>query len=202
MGRNTLLLLAMVLAAVCAMPRAAQADERIGEVSGLTGPVVVIRGDTPAALFLGAAIHSGDFVRTMEGAKLSIAFDDGSELVLGADSQVSMTQFAPEEGEGVFDLLEGILRVAIQRAGDWRRFTVGTRHAVASARSTEWVMDLTREGTAAFVVEGRIAVRAAGQEVLLAAGEGVDVAPDEAPGPPTEWGAARVDEVLARTTLP
>jgi hypothetical protein len=172
-------------------------------VSALTGAAIALRADGPSALYRGAPVRQGDTVRTLPETRLRITFEDGTRLVLGADSKVALARYAGAaggDGEGVLELLRGIVRVVLEKAA-WHSFEVETRTAVASARSTQWIVELSDDGTAVFVVDGSVAVRAAGQEVLLQPGFGTDVPPDAPPGEPKQWGQGRVDDVLARTTL-
>jgi len=80
--------------------------------------------------------------------------------------------------------------------------TTGT--AIASVRSTDWVIEAKPDDTAVFVVDGRVQVVNRGQTggVLLYPGFGTDVRPDSPPTTPKRWGQARVDSALARTRLP
>jgi ferric-dicitrate binding protein FerR (iron transport regulator) len=179
------------------------AVDRIGHVGALTGPATVVRDGRPSALHIDAAIYATDRVRTFDRAKLKILFEDGSRLVLGANSVVEIARYAPaDDGRGLVGLIQGAIRVLLDRAGAWREFDVETAHAVASARSTEWVVVLSPDGTAVFVVGGRVAVAAQGRRVTLGPGQGTDVPPGAPPQPVATWGQARVDDVLARTTLP
>lgn len=192
-------LLAMCLAGTKAV---AEDTAPVGEVTALTGAAVVLRADGPAALFRGAPVRRADTVRTLAGTRLQISFEDGSHLVLGADSKVTVARYAPSgDGQGLLELLRGIVRVVLEKADPWQSFEVETRTAVASARSTQWIVDLTAEGTAVFVVDGTVAVRGAGREIVLRPGFGTDVPPGMPPGDPKQWGQGRVDDVVARTTL-
>ncbi|MBK1698315.1 FecR family protein [Rhodovibrio salinarum] len=184
----------------------AQTGEPVGTVTAVTGPASAWLNGTPRVLSLGAEVHRGETLRTLTGAKLAVRFTDGSRLTLGADSQVAVSTFAPERGNAAMRLVRGILRLVLDPARPWQRFEVQTASAVAAARSTEWVVALddldARAATAVFTVSGTVEVRAQNQAVILGAGEGTDVRPGEPPGTVVRWGQARVDDVLARTTLP
>lgn len=179
----------------------AQDGEPIGEVANLSGPAVVLRDGEPESLYRGADVYRGDHVRTLEATKLRIAFADGSKLVLGARSKVAIRRHAPAEGRGTLELLRGILRAVLPDTSDWNRYDVESRNAVASVRSTEWVVVLGSEQTSVFVVDGTVGVRASETEVQLQSGDGTDVPFGDPPGAPVQWGQARVDRVLNQTTL-
>jgi hypothetical protein len=199
-------LLAIALAALlfAAEPARAQGTEdAVGTVTGLTGPASAWSGGAPRALTLDSRVHRGETLRTLDGAKLAVRFSDGSVLTLGADSQAAVNAFAPARGSAAMRLMRGILRLVIDPARRWQRFEVQTRSAVAAARSTEWVVAFdAQRATAVFVVSGRVEVRAQNASVTLAAGDGTDVPAGQPPGEVKQWGQARVDRVLAATSLP
>lgn len=182
-------------------PSASQAERPVGEITGLTGVAVALRADGPVALRLGAPVFRTDRIRTQEGAKLRITFQDGSQLIAGADSTLVLQRFLPAD-RGLVELLRGIVRVVLDRAGEWKAFDVRTHTVVASARSTEWIVALSDDGTAIFVASGEVAVDSAGAQVLLGPGEGTDVPADGPPRQPVAWGDNRVRDVMARTTIP
>lgn len=204
-ARSPAAISAPVLLTVCLLVLAgapfAQAQTRVGEVTDLTGPAVALQGDQPRSLRRGAPVHAEDRLRTYARAKLEVAFHDGAVLTMGPDSVVEVARYAATGGEGALQLIGGALRMVIDRLAGWTGFEVRTANAVASARSTEWVVVAEAEGTAVFVVDGRVAVSAQGGQVELGPGEGTDVPPGSPPGPVKRWGQARVDAVLARTTL-
>jgi hypothetical protein len=201
---RALLALAVVALLFAAEPARAQADgEAVGTVTGLTGPASAWSGGAPRALTLGDAVNRGETLRTLDGAKLAVRFSDGSVLTLGAESQAAVNAFAPERGNAAIRLVRGILRLVIDPARRWQSFEVETQSAVAAARSTEWVVAFdAQRATAVFVVSGRVEVRAQDASVALAAGDGTDVPEGAPPGEVKQWGQARVDRVLAATTLP
>ena len=200
----------LVLLAIClfaaggAAPVAAQNDEAVGQVVRQTGPVTALRGGVPRSLYIGAFIQSGDRIRTGAGAKVRIDFRDGSSLSLGEDTDVELSAYLPEGGgRGILTLLLGIIRTSLSSV--WRDgFEVRTLAAVASVRSTDWITELNGTRASVFVVDGSVAVRGVGDgsEVLLEKGFGVDVDAGKAPPPPKKWGAARVEQALARTRVP
>ncbi len=79
------------------------------------------------------------------------------------------------------------------------RFEVVTPQAIAAVRGTKWTMDAEGGKTSVFVVDGRVRVaRSAGRgNVVLGAGEGVDVEPS---GNliVKRWPPARVAALMAR----
>ena len=101
-----------------------------------------------------------------------------------------------------FDLLRGIVRALFTPSGALDGVDIATPDAVASVRSTDWIVDAQTPGTAIFVATGRVAVSAQGVTVNLDAGDGTDVPRGGAPAPVRQWGAPRVAGVAARTAVP
>jgi len=211
------LVLGICLTAPALIPGLARATQPVGQVTDLTGPATVLRAGDPMALRRGAPIYPEDTLRTLADSKLEVTFEDGTTLVLGAGSKVSVASYVPGGGnadgsaqsaqggvgEVVLSVAEGVLRVLIGPIGGFGRFDVRTANVVASARMTEWITGVSDDGddTSVFVLKGRVAVAAAGEEVLLRPGEGTDVFRNAPPMPAVHWGEARVAEILARTTL-
>src|SRR3546814_4335093 len=129
----------------------------------------------------GTVVHESDGLVTGAESKAEILCADGSTLTVGPDSTLSMATFVAEPGgTGLLDLISGILRVTLSGRTPWQYFEVRSATAVASVRSTDWIVDASRVKTGAFVVEGEVAVasrQGAAQgagEVTLTAGQGTD----------------------------
>lgn len=207
---------AIALAIFAAPPSPAQdgADDTtaVGRVVGLVGVATVAR---PAAMMpaaQGVTVAVGDRILTSEGARIEIAFEDGSRVVIGAGSEVVVTEYMTSAGGrrqgGVLSIIGGILRAVVSPGADAGGFDVHSRAAVASVRSTEFVVNATPEGTAVFTVEGEVGVaprEAPGAAVAVGPGEGVDVPLGAGPDVALEvkrWGEPRVARVLAATADP
>lgn len=203
-----LLGLAMVVAAVILVGTASSraAEPVLGRVVHQEGEARASRtGEQARTLGIGAPIFARDEVMTAENGRLKIEFADRSLIVIGGGSRIFIADYAvSERGRrtgAMLSLLSGIIRAVAANPGG--HFSVGSRAAVASARSTEWLMEADPTSAAVFAAAGRVAVQAVGTNasVLLQPGEGTDVPADGTPTPPKEWGQARVDDFLARTRL-
>lgn len=191
-----------VAAALTAVPaRAVEA----GLVSAIRGRATATRAGATRDLHQGAVVQVGDSVRTHEGARLELTLIDESTLSLGEFSQLVLTiaVIRPETGGSlVFDLLDGIARAVL---GPQLRdvFAVRGRVAVAAARSTDFIVETTSRQTDVFVQAGAVAVAQVygSGEVVLQPGEGVDVLRGEPLPSVKSWGQARIDDVLARTSV-
>jgi ferric-dicitrate binding protein FerR (iron transport regulator) len=198
-----------ILLACLAPPSAAQGeDAAVAEVAALTGTATVVRAASSEPLAEGDWVREGDTVVTGADSRVRLTFVDGSIVALGAASEFSVERYAAEGGSrtrGFFELLRGILRATVA-PGPRGSFGVVTPTAVISVRSTDWIGEATDANTAVFVAEGSVIVAAtpgiAGRPVVLAVGEGTDVAAGALPKAPVRWGEARVADVIERTSVP
>jgi len=198
-------LLAAPLLAFAARHAAAQAPASVGSVSRLVGAPTVVSGTASAPAAVGMEIREGDRVATGAGGRLEITAADGTTITVGEQTTVVITRFlAPRgrrRGSGLLDMIEGILRIRLP--GSWDRFDVTTGTAVASVRSTEWLVDATAANTGVFVIDGRVQVTGQPRtaSVTLAPGFGTDVAAGAAPIAPRLGGQPRIDAALARLAI-
>ena len=194
-------------AALLALPRPLRAQ------AVAVGRVAVIQGEAwrrtakgaDRRLEPGEGVAEGDLLATGVSSRLQVLFVDGTLLTLGPESRFECARYEPAEGEraALLRLLEGILKVAIGAGAEWQSFEVESGTAVASVRATEWVVTETAEGSAVFVLSGRVAVtgKAVPETVVVEPAQGTDVPAGGAPTPPKNWGQARVDRTLALVSL-
>lgn len=198
-------LLTFLLVLVVAWPAPA-AETAIGRIVRLEGDVVVVRAERALVLTEGAELHQGDVLRTGADARALLVSPTGLEVTIGDRSEVAVAKWlaTPDGGrlETILRLMSGIVRLVGEPRPGLRKVEVETRTAVASVRSTDWLVEVTPAGTGVFVAEGGVEVLGlAGGEAILAAGQGTDVAPGARPTAPKTWGAARRDRALARTSF-
>ncbi|MGD9744257.1 MAG: FecR domain-containing protein [Dongiaceae bacterium] len=190
------------------IPGAQAQSPTVGTVSRFVGVVLVVSDGASRPVQNGMALHIGNRIVTGETGRLEIHLADGSVLVVGPATEIALDRFvapsAANAGDALIEVIAGILRIALDSASSWTRFEVTTRTAVASVRSTEWVVDAKPDTTGVFVIEGRVTVVERGLKggVILDPGFGTDVKAGEPPTPPKRWGQKRVDDAMARTTFP
>jgi len=144
---------------------------------------------------VGAALAAKDVLRTGPGGRVEVTCSDGSQVTVGPDTEINVGSLIGEEGESNsigMSLHRGIARF-LAPVRTWGTFNVFGPVAVASVRSTEWIMETPKLGTNVFVMEGVVEVQGKrGQTVRLSPTYGVDVAPDGTMAAPKKWGASRV----------
>lgn len=134
-------------------------------------------------------------VETGPDGRLEITCNDGTIVTIGVATEVNVSDLAGPERNVVLQLIAGIVGI-VSPDGGWDRFEVRTPVAIASVRSTEWLVETSAEGgTAIFVRAGRLAVALSdGKRVSLGQGEGITVSAAGEAGPVKTWGAARIEQ--------
>ena len=209
--RRVLRALALTLASVVIWCSAALAADgtAVGHVVKKIGFVTLTRDDRTRVVPVGAPVLPADRVVTAADGRVEIVFRDRTVLVIGPASEVIVADYVVD-GRGnrlraLLSLIGGILRSTVAEGSESGTFDVETRVAVASVRSTDWVIEADRRDHAAvFVVDGVVGVVSKSEKtgVRVEAGFGTDVFAGKAPTPPKQWGKKRVEAVLARTRIP
>ena len=184
--------------------------EPVGEVQTVVGTAELVRAGTTTSVRDGMGVEPGDELRTGEAGRLRVRFIDGSFATLGSLAAMTVERFEQPGGTGTRDaalaIAGGFVRAVAEKLVGASRFEVRTPTAVAAARSTEWIVEVTREGTAVVAMSGRVSVRPTGpgpgEPVELDPGQGTDVAPGAAPQPAKPWGEARMARAMAATKMP
>ncbi|MFO1067413.1 MAG: FecR family protein [Geminicoccaceae bacterium] len=197
LGRILVLVVAL-LGAACG----ASAAELVGKVVSQDGKALVLRGPQIATLEVGASLFVDDEVRTAADGRVVIESDDGVRLVIGSATEMKLARWEADRPkrrlDAVISLVTGVMRLIGRETGGERQLRVESRAAVASVRSTEWLVEATGVGMGVFVIEGSVAVASPAGEVTLAAGQGTEAVLGAAPTAPAPWSAARLERVLAR----
>lgn len=135
-------------------------------------------------------------ISTGQETRVKIVCDDRIVITIGAATEVNLEQLAGSAGPHtnvILQLIEGIVGIVAPKR-TWRRFDVRTPVAIASVRSTEWLVEHDSAGGAAvFVRAGEVAVRVRdGRRFVLSRGEGISISAAGAAGEIKVWGAGRI----------
>ena len=197
---------ACLVAALLIFDAAAAAAQAIGQVVRLEGAVTAARGTGSVALQVGSAVFRRDTIATQSGSRLKIELKDGSLLAIGEESRVALVDYTePRGGNGlsaVVRLLLGIVRATLPK-GPNKSFEIHTRAAIASVRSTDWLVERTRQRTSVLSIDGRVTVRAPTDtwRTVLDPGIGIDVGSNGAAPEPKRWPADRAARALERVSI-
>ncbi len=184
----------------------AEAAPRLCEVVEQDGPKLETwRSGSWRAQKTGALSPDVQRLRTGPATRAELRCEDGIAVTLAPDTELILTDFLgpldPPESV-LMRLTRGLIGIiAPPRRG--RMFEVRTPLAIASARSTEWTVDVAIGGpgsatVAVFVREGDVETRNDVGVQRLGAGEGVTFKkPDQRPSVKS-WGTPRVDAMRNR----
>lgn len=196
MGIWVRLLLVVAASLTDATAALAAGGERSCTLAAASGPPgEIFAAGSWQPLREGQAVDRDARLRTGDATRLHIVCDDGIRVTVGVSTEIVLGGLVGPAGAdrtiGV-RLLSGIAGFVAPKR-DWRAFEVTTKVAIASVRSTEWLVESSAdEGTAVFTRKGKVAVQAGGATLSLAAGKGVTVAASGAPGPVKIWAAERI----------
>ncbi|WP_431050999.1 FecR family protein [Roseateles sp. L2-2] len=215
--REAALIAAMTMVSLAAHAQAC-------EVAALAGDATRVVAGQTQPLRLGDKVGEGAQLRTGDNGRVRLRCPDGSSLVVGDRSQLTLTRLnlgidagtgvMPGYSDGARDvslLLErGLLsqKVTPSGSGKWE---VRTPSAVTAVRGTEFLVEVgENEQTAVLVQSGQVAVlpgpRAAGRTrglgaqlpVLVDRSGGTDCEVSQGCTAATQWPADRVRAVLDR----
>lgn len=190
----------------------AQAPMPIGRVAALEGDVMGRHTGSSAAerLSVQSPVYQDDLIQTLAASKVKLVLVDGTMLTLGPESALRLTEYVytPQSSsqKSVVQVFFGAFRAVVQKVFPGGIVEVHTSNAVAAVRGTDWMARVGTDATAVVVLEGMVSVRQARPDVaaavVLTAGMGTDVLADQAPTPPKQWGAPRIEALRQATALP
>jgi len=196
--------LPLCIGTILVLAHPALAQERSCEIAEVAGEASLTQAGARAVVQVGIDLGPRDLLQTGASARVEIACSDGTRVTVGPDTEIGLGSLVGEQADDAsigMSLHRGIARF-LAPVRTWGSFDVFGPVAVASVRSTEWIMETPESGTNVFVREGVVEVQSKrGQAVRLFATYGVDVAPDGTMGPARQWGAQRVTNVLTRLGL-
>lgn len=187
---------------VLALPAAAQ--ERTCQVTEVAGQATLFHGSAPTDVVVGTTLSARDQLVTGPSGRVEVACSDQALVTVGPDTDINLGSLVGEQGDDTsigMSLHRGIARF-LAPVRTWGAFNVFGPVAVASVRSTEWLMETPKRGTNVFVIAGVVDVQSKrGDTARLSPTQGIDVAPDGTMGEPKVWGANRVADALAKLGL-
>lgn len=184
----------VAIACLAAAPAVALAEDCA--VTGLEGDTARMQRDGAwSAISPGPLPGQADLVETGPATRLEISCGDGTVVTIGPDSRVDLADLLRGAGPSAFmQLLDGIMGIVNPPPRDGM-LAVQTPVAIASVRSTEWLVEHEGTGTAVFVRAGQVAVANDEAEFVLGPGEGVTLGRSEVVKPVGEWGPGRLRQV-------
>jgi hypothetical protein len=195
--RRALLRLAgMSLAALSAWPRLALAREVAGSVEAIKGDAFAEAQAERRKLENAAPLFIADQVSTGSQSRLAIRLGKDTTIHLGELAHLTIDRFIENAG-GEFTLQSGALLFDRAPGAEPKPLRIRSSFGLIAVRGTRFFAGPSAEVFGVLVTRGSVSVSAGGQEVILLAGEGTNIAhPGDAPTPPAPWKQARIDAAL------
>ena len=139
----------LVLSTACLLSiSSAFAQEKIGNISASQGSSVIVRGNNNIPVASGLEIKTGDFIRTSENASVGVMFIDGTRVLVGPTSQVSIDTYAfnpaDQKGNMLVGVVKGTMRMIsglITKANPGQA-VIKTATATAGLRGTDVIVEV------------------------------------------------------------
>ena len=126
----------------------ALAQDKIGTVTTSQGNVSLLRAGNSLPAPTGTEVKATDTLRTGEAANVSVAFADGTRVLLGPNSNLSMEAYAynpdSKKGNMTFNFAKGTMRMitgAITKNNP-DAAVLKTPSATAGIRGTDFIVDV------------------------------------------------------------
>ncbi|EGV51777.1 FecR family protein [endosymbiont of Riftia pachyptila] len=166
-----------------------QQQPAVARVVQLRGDVVLQHsGRQPEPLTLGGRLWMGDSLELGEAASVTIELADGSRLLLGPGSHITMDRLSAYGDTGMVDSRFRLQRGRVESRvrplkGPGSRYEISTPAAVTLVRGTDFRVGVESGSgiSQSEVVKGEVAVNAAGESVKLKAGFGTRIEPGKPP---------------------
>ena len=187
-------------------PAAAQAV--IGSVVRCAGTCVGVSEGRSESLTSGSVVHLNEKLTTDVGARLEVAFDDGTRVTLGEKAELVLDDFVyrPSGASRFHAAASGSFRYISGKLGPGasRVATVTTPVALIGVRGTDFWGGTLSGVSGVVVFTGSVSVTtAAGTVILSGPGEGTDLSDASvAPSPASQWSQARIAAALASVAFP
>ncbi|HEV8389034.1 MAG TPA: FecR family protein, partial [Dongiaceae bacterium] len=134
----------------------AVAEERTCAVAEVAGEASLTHAGAKADVQVGTALAAKDLLQTGPSGRVDVACNDGTHVTVGPDTEIGLGSLIGEQSDDAsigMSLHRGIARF-LAPVRTWGTFNVFGPVAVASVRSTEWIMETPKRGTNVFVLKG------------------------------------------------
>lgn len=114
-----------------------------------------------SAVELGQLFAEGDRLVTKENSSLHLVLADGSSLVLGPSTELTLSKLSKDETgrrESVFDLLKGAVNAMVEKLSSGSSFEIHTTEAVAAVKGTDFEVASDGAESSVTVKEGTVSM--------------------------------------------
>ena len=138
----------LVFLTLCASGAAYAQSQRSGTLKAVQGDVAVVKGETRQTALSGDGIAQADRIVTGPNSAASLTLRDGTALVVGPNSNVSLSRFEYEpttqKGGLMVDVLQGSIRMVSGLIGKLNpeQVKVKTPTVVVGVRGTDFIVEV------------------------------------------------------------
>jgi len=167
----------------------------VAQAVKVRGDVRISRDGSDMSCSMGTAFQLGDVIKTGKDARLRLRFTDGSILVLGENTTLSVDLFAVDAANKsrtvVLTVLQGIVNAAAAKSGENKfDYQIKTASGYSAVRGTKWIVAFQQALMSVYVLNGIVeaGVDAAGKPpVMVNAGQwsSIDATGTVSPAEPT-----------------
>lgn len=124
------------------------AEDLVGSITEVKGPVSLVRGDDTLTAEKGTRLYREDVIQTEAGGSVGIVLRDDSTLSLGPSSELRMSEFQFEPDEGVLGMTLSMVKgTLVYISGQIAKLAPGSAQietpvGVAAVRGTELLVEV------------------------------------------------------------
>ena len=140
--------LVLLMAGLCATAQAQSQGQRGGTLKAIQGDVTLVKGSNRLTAATGDGVVQSDKIVTGPNSAASLVLRDGTALVIGPNSQVSLARFEYEsttqKGSLLVDVLQGTIRMisGLIAKIDPEQVKVKTPTVVVGVRGTDFIVEV------------------------------------------------------------
>jgi ferric-dicitrate binding protein FerR (iron transport regulator) len=160
---------------------AALAADAVAAAEKVRGEAHLTRAGADQAVIVGTAFMTRDRVATGAGARLKIAFKDGSFLTMSENTAIEITRYAVNPAGGsrnvLLTTLSGLVNVVAAKTREANfNYQVRAGNAYSAVRGTNWIVAAGISAASFYVVEGLVEVgTGGGARAVVGQGKSISV---------------------------
>jgi hypothetical protein len=190
--RRTLLHAPLAAAFLTPASAGAQTGQQVGSVQEVKGEAFADARDRRRNLEPAAPLFLNEVIATGSDARLVLRLGTDTTLRMGASARLTIDNYLVKAG-GDITLQSGPILFDRPAGAAPEPVQIHSSFGLIAVRGTRFFAGPSAGVMGIFVMDGSVAVSAAGTEVVVQTGKGTNIAqPGAAPTPPAPWGDPRI----------
>lgn len=128
--------------------------QSVGSVGLVQGKAVIRHEQEPSGYLVsnGMRLYNGDTLYTAGDGHLELTLNDGSNLVLSSDTQITIDKSIYDPGSqsrlSFFNMVSGKARFMVKKMSDYKhsQFNVKTESSVVGVRGSDFIIEISQDG--------------------------------------------------------